>query len=134
MFVRHALACCFLYAFPTANATIPATVVIIASTTRISASVIPAECLDLFKPKNPLSSVGIVVLQFVFEHEVAQDLLGDVVESVENIRSGDTIPSETADVPFSDPKEKVQRIDGYELVFGEVSLVVKCRPRYAVER
>src|SRR5215510_710578 len=114
MFVRHALACCFLYALATANVTMPATVVTIARTTSTSASVIPAECHDLCKPKNHLLSIGIVVFQFVFQHEVAQDLLGDVVESVENIRSRDTIAGEAADFSFFDLKEKVKRIDGHE--------------------
>src|ERR1700745_330370 len=130
MFVRHALACCFLYAFATAKVTMAATTVIIASTTSTSASVIPAKCLALREPKNHLLSVGIVVFQFVLQHEVAQDLLSDVVESVENICSGDTVADEAADFSFSDLKEKVQRINWYELIFGEVSFVVKRRPRY----
>src|SRR6516162_1621579 len=107
MFVRHALACCFLYAFATANVTMPASAVMIASTTNTSANVMPAECLDLCKSKNHALSVGIVVLQFVFHHEIAQDLLGDVVESVENIRSGDAVAGEPADFSLSDLKKKV---------------------------
>src|SRR5215469_7149975 len=136
MFVKHAFACCFFNAFATANVTAPATVAMIARTTSNSANVIPAHRRDftVLASRNPERhlpplSVSVKIFQIIFIHEVAQNPLSDLVERIENICPGNTIPDKAANFSFLYLKEKIQRIDRYDLIFGKVSLVVECCPR-----
>src|SRR5215469_8865684 len=129
MLVKQVLACWRLSVFDTEKVTIPATTAMIAKTTSSSTSVMPrlwrGVACDAHRTPDLRGSLFtnrmdrrcgnkiylpacFVALEIISEHELPQNALRHVVQSVEHVRSRHTVTGKAIDFSFTSLEKQIE--------------------------